>query len=515
VNKRDAFELVLISLLALFLELAIIRWLSTEVRIFAYFKNFALMASFLGFGTGCLLHQHSERMFYTWFPKLCIYLTLIIALAPLIGITHVIFVDPREFFLLGSGLGDHEAASAPSIFETLKALIVIVSLYFMVVAVFACLCTKLGELLNRFKPLTGYSLNVLGSLSGVFLFSLVSFLGWPPAVWLIIAYFLLIYFHLGRKSFGWVSWYFLTLAVGTAIMVGFIYPAKWTPYYKLTVERDRQWEIPVYQVLVNYDGFQVIQPFGPQFLDRVPKEINPVYNRHYNLPFRLANRPVESVLILGGGTGNDAAVALRNGAHRVDVVEIDPVIAELGKDLHADRPYQSQSVRLFVDDARSFLERNTSNYDLVIFATLDSHTAFSSLSSLRLDNYVFTVESLQQVAQHLNPGGGVAINFFAINTWLSQRHYDTLKKTLGDPIVLGSIENQETILLAGPLFDRTRDLGVTSYRPLVTPFTAEPVELSTDDWPFLFLKGRGIPFHYLVPLFVVFLLSLVPVRSTL
>ena len=48
VDKRDAFELVLISLLALFLELAIIRWLSTEVRIFAYFKNFALMASFLG-----------------------------------------------------------------------------------------------------------------------------------------------------------------------------------------------------------------------------------------------------------------------------------------------------------------------------------------------------------------------------------------------------------------------------------------------------------------------------------
>ena len=127
VDKRDAFELVLISLLALFLELAIIRWLSTEVRIFAYFKNFALMASFLGFGTGCLLHQHSERMFYSWFPKLCIYLTLIIALAPLIGITHVIFVDPREFFLLGSGLGDHEAASAPSILQTLKALMVIVS----------------------------------------------------------------------------------------------------------------------------------------------------------------------------------------------------------------------------------------------------------------------------------------------------------------------------------------------------------------------------------------------------
>src|SRR5207245_10140957 len=193
---------------------------------------------------------------------------------------------------------------------------------------------------------------------------------------------------------------------------------------------------------------------------------NPASYRLFNCPFRLAIRPVDLVLISGGGTGNDAEVALRNGAHGVDVVEIDPVIAELGKHLHPDRPYQSQSVRLYVDDARSFLQRNTSNYDLIIFATLDSHTAFSSLSSLRLDNYVFTVESLQQVAQHLNHGGGVAINFFAINTWLSQRHYDTLKKTLGDPIVLGSIENQETILLAGPLFDRTRGLGVTRCGPL-------------------------------------------------
>lgn len=106
-----------------------------------------------------------------------------------------------------------------------------------------------------------------------------------------------------------------------------------------------------------------------------------------------------------------AQIAVRNGAKRVDVVEIDPVIAELGKELHADKPYQSKAVRLFVDDARSFLQRQRSKYDLVIFATLDSHTAFSSLSSLRLDNFVFTVESLRQAAQHLNPGGGEGVDW--------------------------------------------------------------------------------------------------------
>ena len=32
-----------------------IRWVSSEVRVFAYFKNFVLIACFLGFGLGCYL----------------------------------------------------------------------------------------------------------------------------------------------------------------------------------------------------------------------------------------------------------------------------------------------------------------------------------------------------------------------------------------------------------------------------------------------------------------------------
>ena len=36
-------------------ELAFIRWISVEVRVFAYFKNLALLLCFLGFGLGCAL----------------------------------------------------------------------------------------------------------------------------------------------------------------------------------------------------------------------------------------------------------------------------------------------------------------------------------------------------------------------------------------------------------------------------------------------------------------------------
>src|SRR5262245_52626560 len=49
------FPLFLISSLGLFLELAIIRWLSAEVRLFSYFKNLPLLASFLGLAIGFIL----------------------------------------------------------------------------------------------------------------------------------------------------------------------------------------------------------------------------------------------------------------------------------------------------------------------------------------------------------------------------------------------------------------------------------------------------------------------------
>jgi hypothetical protein len=52
-------QLVLVSFLSLFVEMLMIRWVSSEIRIFAYFKNFVLVACFLGFGLGCYLDRKS------------------------------------------------------------------------------------------------------------------------------------------------------------------------------------------------------------------------------------------------------------------------------------------------------------------------------------------------------------------------------------------------------------------------------------------------------------------------
>src|SRR6266436_6158741 len=112
--KKNYWDLLLLSFISLFLELAIIRWLSTEIRIFAYFKNLPLMAAFLGFGIGCYFYRSADVLFYKWFPRLVGILVAIIALAPVLDLTRVIFVDPRQYFLLGAGFGDHAAVSTPS-----------------------------------------------------------------------------------------------------------------------------------------------------------------------------------------------------------------------------------------------------------------------------------------------------------------------------------------------------------------------------------------------------------------
>src|SRR5678816_2750584 len=57
----DLKRLLLASFLTLFAELALIRWIAVEVRVFAYVKNLTLLLCFVGFGLGCALARKSIR----------------------------------------------------------------------------------------------------------------------------------------------------------------------------------------------------------------------------------------------------------------------------------------------------------------------------------------------------------------------------------------------------------------------------------------------------------------------
>src|SRR5205809_4531531 len=68
------WQLALWSLLSLFFELLMIRWTSAEIRIFAYFKNFVLIACFLGFGLGCYLSRRRINLLAMLVPLLSLVL---------------------------------------------------------------------------------------------------------------------------------------------------------------------------------------------------------------------------------------------------------------------------------------------------------------------------------------------------------------------------------------------------------------------------------------------------------
>src|SRR5579863_8018291 len=71
-------HLLLASFLTLFAELAFIRWIAVEVRVFAYVKNLALLLCFVGFGLGCALASKTVR--WPVGIKACLGLVLVIRL---------------------------------------------------------------------------------------------------------------------------------------------------------------------------------------------------------------------------------------------------------------------------------------------------------------------------------------------------------------------------------------------------------------------------------------------------
>ena len=99
-DDTNKLKLGLISFVSLFLELVLIRWLASEVRIFAYFKNLPLFAAFLGLGAGFIIAPN-RRNYFRYTPILLMASVLVIGLASRLGYTHIVFADPYEYYLLG------------------------------------------------------------------------------------------------------------------------------------------------------------------------------------------------------------------------------------------------------------------------------------------------------------------------------------------------------------------------------------------------------------------------------
>jgi SAM-dependent methyltransferase len=527
-----ALRLVLISFLSLYFELTLIRWIPTQVRLLAYFTNFVLIAALLGLGVGLLLAVRRMQL-ALYFP------------VALLALTTLILVLERQDIVLPI------VTTGQFVWGNLRSLpatgsfgyLILVALFLLMVGVFLLLGQEVGRALRAFSPLAAYSLNISGSLLGVLGFALLNRLETPPTVWFACGaigfalYLLLV--SAGRRQL------LLTLLPLLAV-VGVLYadsldhPAGvstfWSPYYKVQtspmVLAGRQ---VGYTIAVNKDALQFPLDLSGRY-HRIPRIA--AEEHQYNLPYSFIHP--KRVLVLGAGTGNDVAAALRNApGAAIDAVEIDPVVADLGRKLHPERPYDSPRVHLHVTDARSFLQQTSQKYDLIVFGKLDSHRVFSHMSSVRMDNYVYTLENLETVRRHLAPGGMVAVGFVVHEKWIADRLFTLLDRVFGHaPLVYQTNRLAfDTVFFIGdrPLslppgaptishkqFQqdvlRGNPLGTWHYSTLQG--FLEPSSLSahstllTDDWPYLYMRERTVTANYLIVLVLTVLVSVLLVWLT-
>ena len=496
-------QLILVSLLSLYFEMLMIRWVSSEIRIFAYFKNFVLMACFLGFGVGCYLCRRRVQVVAIAAPILL--LTLVLK-APLSPVRNSITSLP---VLLGGGVDVHVwgvLTGPTSWLDMLRALGFVVVLFAVIVTAFLPFGQAVGWYLeNAPKGVAAYSVNVLASLAGIAGFTLLSFLHQPPWVWFVVfgGLAFLTFWSSARAGL-------LLLAVSLACVCLLAIPEDstsktyWSPYQKLSLQAQYlNGQIAAYSLNTNDSWYQKIINLSPEFVRSHPKLLGrtPLEQNSYNVPYLFYPAP-QSVLVLGSGMGNDVAAALRNGAGRVEAIEIDPIILKLGRELHFEHPYQSPRVHVTLDDARSYIENSHDQFDLIVFSLLDSHTTTSHFTNIRIDNYVYTREALHRARQLLKPDGLFIVKFQVDNPWIAGRLFSLLRDTFGhDPIQFQANSNL-VYDTSGRFFvsGSPERLAKATANPMLAGYLAThgtmPIEsapLTTDDWPYFYQHERGLP----------------------
>jgi len=517
--------LILSSVLSLFLELMLIRWISSEVRIFAYFKNFVLIACFLGFGVGCYLCRRVIPVIALIAPLIFFVFLIQLpwnALRAVIAALPVLLGATSEMQIWGVGAMQMTPHAA---FGLGLAAVVTLPIFALLAVAFIPLGQLVGWYLEKASNgIAAYSINVASSLAGIVLYTSLCFASLPPTVWfsgagvLAVALFWRVPFARWSFAAAFAASVGLLL-ISTSRPGATVY---WSPYQKLALSPLRLGnEQYGFDLETNSSWFQKIVDLSPAFVARHPnlfRFVPPEMNA-YNLPYRFEPEP-GSVLILGSGMGNDVAAALRNGAGHVTAVEIDPLIVDLGRKLHPEHPYSSPRVTTHVDDARSFVQNSNERFDLIVFSLLDSHTTSSHFSNIRIDNYVYTTEAMQAAKRLLAPNGVFIVKFQVQRPWIAGRLHDVVAGVFGtEPLQLqarGEYSSGGRFFVAGPaskIVAALADPRLRAYASVAAQLPMEHVDVTTDDWPYFYQRDRGLPASVVTISVLLLIVSLVAARS--
>lgn len=531
-SQKQNIELFLVSFIMLFLELTIIRWISTEIRIFSYFNNLVLLACFLGIGFGCFYSNKKANLSIT---LLLVAILFVVVNMPFIITTGDAKIHLfRDIPLLLSAFTDsiiwYESGFKATFLNILLGMVSTLILFFVILFIFMPLGQILGRLLDAHKNIIkAYSINIIASILGVWCFSSLSFLYSPPWFWFILFCGVILILVLFRARTLMTD--LLSILMCFLLIISTISQQSetektltiWSPYQKLDISPivDRESNINRgYMLTVNNVGYMGLLNLSENFIKDYPDYFQYDMRKfgQYDMPF-LFKPEAKDVLLLGAGAGNDAAGALRNGAENIDVVEIDPGIYELGLKFHPEKPYLDSRVNIIIDDARSFLKKTRKKYDIISFGLLDAHTLSSSYNNMRLDHYVYTEESFQEAKNLLKEDGLLTVIFEPARVWIGQRIYELLKKVFDSPSIAFNVRSRSRFGFGGVMFVTGNDINKIkndlNNNSRLNQFISnniidfsenKPVKLTNDNWPYLYLEKPSIPKMHLSIIIILLLL---------
>jgi len=499
-NIKYADAAILFSAaLSLFLELDIIRWQSSILPFIAFYKNFSLLACFIGLGVGYALASRDRIPLVIVLPLLAWQFGFLTFVRYGLGMDlHII--PFREQLTMGIKTGN--TMQSVLLYSLLALVFLMTALTFIPVGQ---LC---GRLMERRSKLRAYGLNLLGSLLGVLLMLAASFLWTPPLVWFSFCFAALLFFTI-RKSSLMITGFCFTIicAIILSWPVDPVTTRIYSPYQLLEVAPSPDTGLPLISAAGYY--YQRVFDFSNPQSARWAK-----VRTYYEFPYK-AHPALADVAVVGAGTGNDVAAALRSGAKHVEAIEIDPAIQLIGKLGHPEKPYSDSRVHAVINDARSFVRTTNQSFDLIVYGLLDSHTLLSQGSSVRIDSFVYTLEGLREARTRLKPDGVLSLSFSVISDNLGRKIYLMLQQAFdGRPPICVEGKYDESIIFLesnDPRWSVPQELmRDTGFRDM-TALYADPslhADIATDDWPFFYMPQRVYPLSYLIMVVQVLVLSL-------
>lgn len=486
----------------LVLELGIIRWTSSQVRMFAYFNNVVLIGAFLGMGLGVALGRKYPGLVHLALPTLFV-LSIPLAFAESLGLVHLSFPD-NSVVLWGATA----MRFAPTQFALNISIFLL--LYCNIVAVFIFCGAPLGYLFSKNPVLRAYTADLTGSLLGVLTFTLTAWMNAGPMVWLALG--CLPFILLVRKPVT------ILLAIGIIGLGQYsVQNAIFSPYNRILLTTDKSGLFM--NLEVNRDFHQYLHNLSNERLSDASlsdrgREFMQAVRDLYDLPF-VVNNKRNSALVVGAGTGNDVQAALRNGYRHVESIDIDGQIIDLGRKYHPEQPYSNSAVKAVVDDARAYFEKEREKkFDVVCYGFLDSHAMSSAMSTLRLDNYVYTEEGLRAAWKRVGEGGHLTLAISCIaGRWFFERLYWTITKATGrEPrAYYNPLHSAVTFIVArdGVRLDETILKQKKAIKPMAPMINTRT---TSDNWPFLYIRPGVFPWGYVIVITFILLLTLSAVR---